>query len=161
MIKVPRPSGLGSWSYEVTDAKLATETRAGTVLQLCVYSELVAAIQGDKPEHAHVVAPHHDFKPEPYRLADYEAYYRLVKRRLEAALDARTPRRRRRRAAIATYPEPVQHCEVCAWWARCDAQRRADDHLCFVAGISKTQIKELERIRVDTLERPRRAARRA
>jgi len=153
LIKVPRPSGLGSWSYEVTDAKLATETRAGTVLQLCVYSELVAAIQGDKPELAHVVAPHHEFKPEPYRLADYEAYYRLVKRRLEAALDERPPEHPSKAPEVATYPEPVQHCEVCAWWARCDAQRRKDDHLCFVAGISKTQIKELERIRVDTLER--------
>jgi len=153
LIKVPRPSGLGPWSYEVTDAKLATETRAGTVLQLCVYSELVAAIQGAKPELAHVVAPHHDFKPEPYRLADYEAYYRLVKRRLEAALDARTAQKPSPAPAIATYPEPVQHCEVCAWWARCDAQRRTDDHLCFVAGISKTQIKELERSQVVTLER--------
>ena len=104
-------------------------------------------------EHAHVVAPHHDFQPEPYRLADYEAYYRLVKRRLETALDARTAKTPAPAPAIATYPEPVQHCEVCAWWARCDAQRRTDDHLCFVAGISKTQIKELERISVDTLER--------
>jgi predicted RecB family nuclease len=156
LIKVPRPSELGSWSYEVTDAKLATETRAGTVLQLCVYSELVAAIQGLRPEHAHVVAPHHELKPEPYRLAEYEAYYRLVKRRLETALDARAaekPPPGRHAIAIPTYPEPVQHCEVCSWWARCDAQRRADDHLCFVAGISKTQIKELERIDVDTLER--------
>jgi uncharacterized protein len=157
LIKVPRSSNLGSWSYEVTDAKLATETRAGTVLQLCVYSELVAAIQGPKPERAHVVAPHHEFKPEAYRLAEYEAYYRLVKRRLETALDARAddkPAPERGGApVILTYPEPVQHCEVCSWWARCDAERRADDHLCFVAGISKTQIKELERIRVETLER--------
>ena len=155
LIKAARPSELGSWSYEVTDAKLATQTRAGTVLQLCVYSELVAAIQGARPDRAHVVAPHHGFNPEPYRLAEYQAYYRLVKRRLEAALDARSAEKPSpgRRVAIATYPEPVQHCEVCSWWARCDAERRADDHLCFVAGISKTQIKELERIRVDTLER--------
>jgi predicted RecB family nuclease len=157
LIKVARPSALGSWSYEVTDAKLATETRAGTVLQLCVYSELVAALQGARPERAYVVAPHHDFQPEPYRLADYAAYYRLVKRRLEAALDARAapePQQSGARSlAIATYPEPAQHCEVCAWWARCDAQRRADDHLCFVAGISKTQITELKRSQVVTLER--------
>ena len=44
--RVDAPSDLGAWSYEVTDAKLATETRAGTVLQLCVYSELLAGIQG-------------------------------------------------------------------------------------------------------------------
>jgi len=76
--KVARPSDLGDWSYEVTDAKLATETRAGTILQLCVYSSLLDRLQGSEPQEAHVVAPHHHFQPESYRLADYAAYYRLV-----------------------------------------------------------------------------------
>ena len=143
LLKTGTPSTLGAWSYEIVDAKLATQTRAGTVLQLCVYSELLAELQGAKPEHAYVVAPHHDFEPEPYRLADYSAYYRLVKRRLEAALEAAPP----------TYPEPAQHCDVCAWWPQCNARRRADDHLCFVAGIHRTQIKELRSIDVNTLER--------
>jgi uncharacterized protein len=137
------PSALGAWSYEVIDAKLATETRAGTILQLCVYSELVAELQGAWPECAYVVAPHHGFKREPYRLADYTAYYRLVKRRLEHALAQDT----------VTYPEPVMHCEVCAWWQPCNARRRTDDHLGFVAGISRLQIKELGRIDVHKLER--------
>ncbi|HEX5047884.1 MAG TPA: TM0106 family RecB-like putative nuclease [Gammaproteobacteria bacterium] len=141
--RVETPSGLGAWSYEVTDAKLATETRAGTVLQLCVYSELLAEIQGAAPQQAWVVAPHHDFEPEPYRLNDFAAYYRLVKQRLEAALADR---------AAHSYPDPVPQCDVCAWWARCDAERRRDDHLCFVAGLSRLQIKELRRMDVRTLE---------
>ncbi|HZF27786.1 MAG TPA: TM0106 family RecB-like putative nuclease [Gammaproteobacteria bacterium] len=141
--RVDSPSDLGAWSYEVTDAKLATETRAGTVLQLCVYSELLAEIQGTPPRQAWVVAPHHDFQAEPYRIADYAAYYRLVKQRLEAALADRAAR---------TYPDPVPQCAVCSWWARCDAERRGDDHLCFVAGLSRLQIKELRRIDVRTLE---------
>jgi predicted RecB family nuclease len=143
--KVARESKLGGWSYEVTDAKLATETRAGTILQLCVYSTLLERLQGSKPQHAHVVAPHHKFVPESYRLDDYSAYYRLVKRRLETALEARD---------TVTYPEPAQHCDVCNWWKECNARRRADDHLCFVAGISRLQIKELRtRLDIDTLER--------
>jgi uncharacterized protein len=144
LVRQPAPSALGDWSYEVVDAKLATATRAGTILQLCVYSELLAEIQQRVPDHAHVVAPHHDFRPEPHRLADYGAYYRLVKRRLEAAL---TDHARR------TYPEPVEQCAICAWWGPCNARRRTDDHLCFVAGISRLQIKELERLEVRTLER--------
>jgi uncharacterized protein len=143
LLKQEAPSRLGAWSYEVVDAKLATETRAGTVLQLCVYSELLAELQGAMPERASVVAPHHGFEPEPYRLADYSAYFRLVKRRLEAALAATPP----------TYPEPAQHCDVCAWWPQCNARRRTDDHLCFVAGIHRTQIKELRSIHIDTLEK--------
>jgi uncharacterized protein len=153
LCKIERPSALGSWSYEVTDAKLATETRAGTVLQLLVYSELLAAAQGVVPERAHVVAPHHGFVPEPYRLADYEAYYRLVKRRLEAALAEPSAASDTNGFRPSTYPEPVPQCEICAWWPRCDRQRRADDHLCFVAGISRSQIKELRRFKVDTLAR--------
>ena len=142
--KVPQPSALGAWSYEVIDAKLATETRAGTILQLCVYSTLLEQLQGSKPEAAHVVAPHHRFVPESYRLADYDAYYRLVKKRLETALAARD---------AITYPEPAQHCDVCSWWSQCNARRRTDDHLSFVAGISRLQIKELRtRLNVDTLE---------
>ncbi|HSC16416.1 MAG TPA: TM0106 family RecB-like putative nuclease [Gammaproteobacteria bacterium] len=143
--KVAHESALGAWSYEVTDAKLATETRAGTILQLCVYSTLLERLQGRAPQHAHVVAPHHRFSPESYRLDDYAAYYRLVKRRLETALQKRD---------VVTYPEPAQHCDVCNWWSRCNAQRRADDHLCFVAGISRLQINELRtRLNIDTLER--------
>ncbi len=143
--KVAVPSTLGAWSYEVTDAKLATETRAGTILQLCVYSSLLERLQGVAPQQAHVVAPHHHFLPESYRLADYDAYYRLVKRRLVAALEARE---------AVTYPEPAQHCDVCSWWSQCNARRRADDHLCFVAGISRLQINELKtRLDVATLER--------
>jgi uncharacterized protein len=140
--KVAVPSALGDWSYVVIDAKLATETRAGTILQLCVYSELVAELQGAWPSHAYVVAPHHRFEPEPHRIADYAAYYRLVKRRLEEALARHG----------ATYPEPVTFCEVCGWWQACNERRRADDHLCFVAGISRLQVRELRRIHVDTLE---------
>jgi predicted RecB family nuclease len=142
--KVAHESALGAWSYEVIDAKLATQTRAGTILQLCVYSSLLERLQGKAPQHAHVVAPHHRFSPESYRLDDYAAYYRLVKLRLETALETRD---------TVTYPEPAQHCDVCNWWSQCNARRRADDHLCFVAGISRLQIKELRtRLNVDTLE---------
>lgn len=136
------PSTLGDWSYEVVDAKLATETRAGTILQLCVYSELLAELQGAAPEYAYVVAPQHAFVPERHRLADYTAYYRLVRRRLEAALAG---------PEGETYPDPVLLCDVCAWWQTCNERRRADDNLGFVAGISRRQVKELARIDVTTL----------
>src|SRR5580704_13775302 len=48
--RVERPSRLGDWSYEVYDCKLARETKATTILQLSLYSELLATIQGVLPE---------------------------------------------------------------------------------------------------------------
>ena len=129
-----RPSRLGAWSYEVVDCKLARETKAETILQLCMYSELVAAIQGTEPERLHVIRPGVNFEPESYRVASFAAYYRSVKAALHTAVEA---------GPAETYPEPVSHCDVCRWWKECDGRRRADDHLSFVAGASKLQRKEL------------------
>ena len=52
----------------------------------------------------------------------------------------------------ATYPEPVEHCDVCRWAAECVARRRADDHLSLVAGISARQRRALIERGVPTLE---------
>ncbi len=137
---------LGDWSYEVADTKLAQETRAGTVLQLCLYSELVAEAQGRAPEWMHVVKPGPrggDFTRERFRFDDYGAYYRLVRRRLEEVIAAPP--------SNATYPDPVEHCGICRWWKECDQRRHADDKLCLVAGIRPLHIGELERQGIHTL----------
>jgi uncharacterized protein len=134
--KVETPSDLGAWSYEAVDTKLARETKGGTVLQLCLYSELVGDIQGLMPEFAHVVPPWSEFVPERYRVADFGAYYRQVKGGMAASFASGDPQE--------TYPEPVAHCDICVWSTRCEKQRRDDDHLCLVAGISSLQISELK-----------------
>ncbi len=145
LLRVERPSKLGAWSYEALDTKLARDTKAGAILQLCLYSELLEDVQGTRPEHMYVVPRRPDFPLETYRVEDYLAYYRLVRRRLEAAVDAETP------TAPHTYPEPVPHCEICRWWPRCDGQRRADDHLSLVAGISRMQMRELKSREIEKL----------
>ncbi|WP_114207332.1 TM0106 family RecB-like putative nuclease [Acidisarcina polymorpha] len=134
--RVGTSSTLGPWSYEVYDCKLSTETKPGTILQLSMYSEMVGAIQGIVPESMYVVPPNDDFKAEKYRTLDFAAYYRSIKASLEKAVD-------RSKAKAATYPEPVEHCEICAWFSVCDTHRRADDHLSLVAGLSKLHRKQL------------------
>jgi predicted RecB family nuclease len=134
--RVERTSNLGAWSYEVHDCKLAVETKATTILQLSLYSECIAAIQDEWPEYMHVIPPGDGFVSDPYRVADYSAYYRYVKRRLEDAIENNG-------SLTETYPEPTPHCSVCRWWAECDGQRRKDDHLSLVAGISRLQQKQL------------------
>jgi uncharacterized protein len=140
--RVEKPSHLGSWSYEVVDAKLARETKGSTVLQICLYSELVAAAQKRVPEFAYVVKPGSNFQPEEFRIADYAAYYRRVKGSLERAVTSE--------ADIESYPDPNPHCDVCRWRIHCEEKRRRDDHLCLVAGISKSQIGELKRHGITT-----------
>ncbi|HYD49035.1 MAG TPA: TM0106 family RecB-like putative nuclease, partial [Terriglobales bacterium] len=145
--RVEVPSSLGSWSYEVVDTKLTAETRGGTILQLCLYSELLQELQDRQPEWMHVVAPGNGFVAQPFRVSNYLAYYRLVKGRLLSVVESDEP------AALGgAYPEPVAQCDFCRWWSRCDARRRADDHLSLVAGISKMQMRELQSRSVTTLE---------
>jgi len=144
LLRVETPSDLGGWSYEPLDTKLARETRAGAILQLCLYAELLQDTQGVLPERMYVVPRLPDLEAEPYRVADYLAYHRLVRRRLEAAADDT--------AGVATYPEPVPHCDICRWFPRCDKQRRGDDHLSFVAGLSRLQMRELQSRDIETLE---------
>ena len=134
LLRVEKPSALGSWSYEVVDTKLAQETKGGTVLQLCLYSDLLAKAQGLAPELAYVVTPETGFVPQPYRVSAFAAYYRRVGQHLQEAVQGNTDE---------GYPDPNPHCDVCRWRQHCDDKRHADDHLSLVAGISKVQIGEL------------------
>lgn len=140
--RIDRPSTLGGWSYEVWDTKLARETRAGTLLQLCLYSALLTTVQGVEPEWAYVVPPGTAFTPERFRLVDFGAYFRVVQRRLDAVMSS---------PAASTYPIPVAHCEICRWWSRCDATWRNDDHLSLVAGLRQSHLRELESWNLRTL----------
>ena len=143
--RVERASKLGGWSYEVYDCKLACETKAATILQLSLYSELLESIQGVLPESMYVVPPGVDFQPEKYRVLDFAAYYRFVKARLERAIE-------QNRNGITTFAEPTAHCEVCRWWQECDAEWRKQDHLSLVAGINRLQRKQLSAWEVTTVE---------
>ena len=136
LVRVERPSALGPWSYEPADAKLAQRVKAAALLQLCTYADRLETLQGVAPEHVHVVTG--DGEMHPHRLADYGAYYRMVKRRFEERVfgDEDPP---------ATYPDPVDHCGICRWWSDCTDRRRDDDHLCRVAGMSRLQTKRLVR----------------
>ena len=144
--RVEVPSALGAWSYEVWDTKLARETRAGTILQLSAYSAMLGCIQERMPEHFYVVTPDPVTPIHAYRTQDYAAYYRLVRSQLEAAIAAGPENLRCR-----NYPEPVEHCDVCRWFTRCDARRRADDHLSFIADASRLHRRELEANGIATL----------
>ncbi len=146
MRRVEKPSGLGAWSYEIVDTKLARETCAGTILQLGLYSAMLGIAQGKLPEHFYVVTPDPETPIHTYRVDDYAAYFRLVRAQMQetVAQDDSV-------VAAANYPEPVDHCDVCPWSSECNKKRRLDDHLSLVAGIARIQRRELESREVSTL----------
>lgn len=146
LLRTDKP-GTWPWSYEAVDTKLAQETKGGAILQLSFYSDLLRAAQGVAPEHFHVVTPKSGPKGETYRTADYAAYFRTVRSRLESTT-AQTPSE----VIAKSYPEPIDHCDVCVWYKNCDTKRRDDDHLSLVANASRSQRREMETNGIATLE---------
>ena len=138
-------SNFGPWAYEVYDTKLSAETKGGTILQLCLYSDMLAKMQGSQPAYMYVVPPSEGYEAEAYRFDDFAAYYRYVRKQLFAAVNGDG-------AAEDTYPYPVPHCDVCNWWETCLKRRRNDDHLSLVAGCSRLHIRTLEDEGIRTLE---------
>ena len=117
LVRVNKPSALGSWSYEVVETKLARSTKAGALIQLCFYSDLLSRIQGAEPQWMHVVLGG-EATPERFPVQRYIAYFRKVRSKFEEAW----------RLEPSTYPEPVEHCDVCSWFPVCDARWRSDDY---------------------------------
>jgi predicted RecB family nuclease len=128
-------------SYEVVDTKLARRAKPAHLLQLCFYTEQLARIQAAWPREMHVVnglGERESFRPQ-----DFLAYYRRLKARFLDAVENERP----------TYPYPVDHCSLCEFLARCEAQWERDDHLSLVAGIRRTQVERLNAAGIATLER--------
>jgi uncharacterized protein len=140
LVRVDKPSALGSWSYEVVETKLARSTKATALVQLCFYSQLLSRIQGLEPKWMHVVLGG-AASPQRFQVQRYIAYFRKVRSEFERAW----------KSEADTYPEPTEHCEVCSWFPLCDTRRRDDDHLSFVAGISRNQRKALVGREVSTV----------
>ena len=140
LLRVERASDLGTWSYEIADTKLARRTKASAILQICSYVEQLHRVQGLEPVELHVVLGGSKRQKETFRVADFMAYYRRVRTEFEAALTAGAPVY----PVVTTYPDPVEHCDICRWAVHCRLQRRQDDDLSLVAGISARQRKALK-----------------
>ena len=136
----PAPSGPGATSPPTPSSRSASRRRRSSS---CACTPTgCRPCRGRRRSSVHVVTG--DGAMHPHRLADYGAYYRAVKRRFEERVFGDDDR-------PETYPDPVEHCSVCRWWSACTDQRRDDDHLCRVAGISRLQTKRLVGASVPTL----------
>ena len=119
--RVEQPSALGPFSYEVADTKLKRRPHPKHVLQLVLYSDLLTEIQGVAPEFAHVELG--NGTRATLRLADYAAYSRMARVRLEGFVADPQP----------TRPIPCADCGLCRWADHCESVWQAEDSLFNVA----------------------------
>ncbi len=140
LLRVPQPSALGPWSYDIADAKLAVAEKAAFLVQLGVYADLVAALQGRLPSSVRALLG--DGREVRYDPARTIAYVRAARARFERRIGSLDP---------AAVPDRVGACEGCVWFERCDERRRGVDHLSQVAGMRRAQIVRLGESGVTTL----------
>jgi uncharacterized protein len=140
LLRTEVPSALGGWSYDVADAKLAVREKPAFLVQLCLYADLVAQIQGQLP--AQIVALLGDGRELAYDPARYLPYVRAARARFEDRVPQLDADR---------IPDRITACVTCAWQPVCDARRAAVDHLSQVAGIRRTQIARLATSGITTL----------
>jgi uncharacterized protein len=139
LLRVDRATALGTWGYEPLDAKLARAEKPTYVLQLCFYSQGIAAVQGMPPERMHVLLGVGEQRA--LRYDDFAAYYRRARAGFEAAIGA----------PAATEPYPVDHCALCEFRGVCDARWKAEDHLAQVANVRRDQVERLRGAGLPTL----------
>src|SRR3989442_9562080 len=128
LLRIERQTTLGPWGYEPLDAKLARAEKPTYVLQLCFYSDGVAAIQGLPPEHMHVLLGIGEQRT--LRYDDFAAYYRRVRAGFEAVIAA----------PATTEPYPVGHCALCQFRGGCAARWEAEDHLVPGANMRRARV---------------------
>jgi len=146
LIRIEEPSDrFGDYSYEVVDAKLARSAKGGAVLQLCVYTDLLAQLQGTEPEHMYLALGTGE-EPERFRYHDFSAYFRSVRTRFLEHLQAAAEG-----APLPHAADPVEHCRLCDWQTRCNGERREADHLALVADISRHERRSLGERGITTL----------
>ena len=131
-IRTEGPSQFGDYHYEIWDAKLARTAKPSAIVQMCVYSDLLARVQGVMPARVHAILG--NGRIESYRTDDALPYVRA----------ARTRFVERMRSEAVTYPDPVAACARCRWSdSVCEPRRRADDHLSLIANVRRSQIVKL------------------
>jgi len=140
LLKVGFPSNLGDYSYEVADTKLSRSARPKHLIQMGIYSDILAAEQGAAPKAMHVVLG--DGSTASVRVDQIIHYFRNARGRFLSFID--TPPRQSSGA-------PCGHCHFCRWAQRCAADWEAAHDLSLVAGLSRGQAQALRNARIPDL----------
>ena len=139
--------------YMVVDTKLSNETKAGSVLQIAMYSELIEHYTGQRPEY--MAIQKYDDTRDLFRCDDFRSKYEKSKRRLFDAIDQYEIDARTHVGVDRIYddvPEPNSHCVTCKYKATCQEKREEDRSLSLIANIRQSHKDAFEENGVVTID---------
>jgi uncharacterized protein len=132
-----------SGRYQVWDTKLARSPKPYYAIQLCCYSEMLAADTGGRmPEKFGIILGSKD--RVEFRVEDFIHYYRRIKADFLAMQAGFTGK-------IEDRPEPLPRAEHRCWTSHAEKFFTDTDHLVQVAGITIGQIKKLKKDGIATV----------
>ena len=132
-----------SGGYQVWDTKLARSPKPYYAIQLCCYSEMLAAVNGRQmPEKFGIILGSKD--QVEFRVEDFIHYYRRIKASFLAMQNGFT-------GNLADRPEPLPRADHGRWASHAEKVFNDTDHLVRVAGISVGQIKKLNGAGIATM----------
>jgi uncharacterized protein len=129
--------------YQVWDTKLANSPKPYYAIQLCCYSEMLAATTGGPmPESFGIILGNNDRKE--FRVGDFIHHYHRIKTGFLALQDGFT-------GDLAERPEPLPRADHGRWTSHAQELLTKTDHLVQVAGITTGQIQKLKRAGISTV----------
>lgn len=133
-------SSFGNFAYDVADTKLARTAKPKHVLQLCVYADMLRAVQGVAPPFMHVVLGSGEIVTLP--TSSLIHYFSIARDRFEHFAAA---------VPDNSAGDPCGHCSFCRWSDHCTAEWEAADHLSIVAGLGRSQRSALRHAGIDSI----------
>ena len=141
IVKVPGESKLGSYHYEVWDAKLSHTVKPSFLIQLCCYADMLETIQGICPTEISVVLGNKDRRQ--FQTSDFIYYYKSLLANFLSSMDNFGPN---------TKPDPAKS-KTWGRWSNYATQMLTDqDHLFQVANITKSQMKNLSSAGINSMQ---------
>ncbi|MYB88904.1 MAG: TM0106 family RecB-like putative nuclease, partial [Proteobacteria bacterium] len=140
LVKCETASSLGAYSYEVLDTKLAQTARPRHIVQLCMYSAMLGRLQGLCPAYMYLFSG--TGEKLRFRVSDFFAYCSHARQNFESYME---------NLPEDSYPVPCAHCSLCDWQEHCAARWEADDHLCRVANMRRSQTDKLHTAGIKTV----------
>jgi len=140
LVRVPGTSDFGDYHYEVWDTKLSKKLKPYFAVQLCSYIEMLEAIQGVRPKQMVIVLG--DDTEARLNVDNYFAYYQNLKEAF-LAFHASPPQ---------GLPDPNVSKSYGRWSDLAHGQLVERDHLSLVANVSRSQVKNLEKAGIMTMQ---------
>ena len=132
-----------SGGYQVWDTKLARSPKPYYAIQLCCYTDMLAAVTGTTmPEKFGLILGTKD--RVEFRIEDFIHYYRRIKINFLTMQNGFT-------GNITDRPEPLPRADHGRWTSHAEKFFQDKDHLGQVAGITVGQIKKLMKAGIATL----------